>query len=187
MSDTARDYQTIDAAAVEGLEDLFENLPTGADNVATDVEIVPTRADSDKWVPVIVAASSLMKSERTIQRYAKQGKLQSKTDETGKLLICLPTVADNLASPADTVAEVADILPTLGNDVATAADSEIISETVRLWDLLREKDSKIEALIMRNGYLQAQLESSQEQIKLLSDSQHKAGWWTRFKKWCAGN
>lgn len=53
----------------------------------------------------------------------------------------------------------------------------------RLWQLLKEKDAKIEALTMRTGYLQAQIESSQETIKLLTDSQHKRRWWQTLIFW----
>jgi hypothetical protein len=35
MSDTARDYQTIDQASVEGLEELLEIVPTDADNLTS--------------------------------------------------------------------------------------------------------------------------------------------------------
>ncbi len=180
MSDTARDYQTIQAASTEGLEDLFADAPTSADSVATFADIYVTDADIGNWVSVIAAATALSKSERTIQRYAKQGKLQSKTDETGRLVIWLATSADTVATNADTVATSAKGLPTSADSVAAGADND------RLWNLLKEKDAKIEALIMRNGYLQAQFESSQEQIKLLADSQHEPAWWRRFYSWFIG-
>ncbi|MBX9941898.1 MAG: hypothetical protein K2Y32_21705, partial [Candidatus Obscuribacterales bacterium] len=160
-------------ASTEGLEDLFAEVPTSADSVASFADMHVTDADVGNWVSVIAAATALCKSERTIQRYAKQGKLQSKTDETGRLVIWLTT-------SVDTVATNADGLPTSANSVATSADND------RLWNLLKEKDAKIEALIMRNGYLQAQFESSQEKIKLLADSQHKPGWWRRFYSWFIG-
>jgi len=50
-------------------------------------------------------------------------------------------------------------------------------------NLLKEKDAKIETLLMRNGYLQAQVETTQETIKLLTESQHKRGWWARLSSW----
>jgi hypothetical protein len=166
MSATARDYQTPEPANTEGLDDLFEVLPTSADSVATD-------ADSGEWITVAEAASSLKKSERSIQRYAKSGKLRSKTDESGRLLIWSATSADIFIACADNVATDADS----AKSVATGADTE------RLWNLLKEKDAKIEALLMRNGYLQSQVETSQEAIKLLTDSQHKRGWWAKFSSW----
>jgi hypothetical protein len=173
MSATARDYQSPEPANTDGLDDLFEVLPTGADSVATSADSVATDADSGEWITVAEAASSLKKSERSIQRYAKSGKLLSKTDESGRLLIWSATSADIFIACADNVATGADS----ADSVATGADTE------RLWNLLKEKDAKIEALLMRNGYLQSQVETSQEAIKLLTDSQHKRGWWAKFSSW----
>jgi hypothetical protein len=180
MSATARDYQSPEPANTDGLDDLFEVLPTGADSVATSADSVATDADSGEWITVAEAASSLKKSERSIQRYAKSGKLLSKTDESGRLLIWSATSADIFIACADNVAtgaDSADSVATGADSVATGADTE------RLWNLLKEKDAKIEALLMRNGYLQSQVETSQEAIKLLTDSQHKRGWWAKFSSW----
>ena len=186
MSDTVRDYQSPEPAKTDGLDDLFDVLPTSADSfmtpadtLTTDAVIVATSADSGKWITVVEAASLLKKSERTVQRYAKSGKLRSKTDESGRLLILSATPADFLDG-TDNVATSADSdngLAISAGGVATGADNE------RLWNLLKEKDAKIEALLMRNGYLQAQVETSQEAIKLLTDSQHKPSWWAKFSNW----
>jgi hypothetical protein len=190
MSDTARDYQTIDSAATDGMEDLFDVVPTSADSLNQDADIVATVNDSGSWVPVIEAASSMRKSERTIQRYAKCGKLQAKTDKYGRLLIWLATSANTPVSLTDYVATSADSnagLATNVGSVATLVDNNpnliTTTDNKHLWDLLKEKDAKIEALLMRNGYLQAQAESAQETIKLLTDSQHKPSWWAKFSSW----
>ena len=169
MSDTARDYRTADQANMDGLEDLLEITPTAADILTTNADILTVDTDSGEWVTAAEAAGYLKKSERTIQRYAKSGKLRSKTDNTGRLMIWMTTCADSDTTCADSDLK----LP-------TSADSE------RFWNLLKEKDAKIEALVMRNGYLQAQLETSQEAIKLLTDSQHKSGWWHRAWRWFIG-
>lgn len=52
--------------------------------------------------------------------------------------------------------------------------------------LVRDLQAKLEAASYRIGYLEAQLETERQQVKLLTDSQHKPGWWAQFKKWCAG-
>ena len=59
--------------------------------------------------------------------------------------------------------------------------------------LTRELLAKLEVLTYRNGYLEAQLaerqkelELHQEQIKLLTDSQHKPSWWRKFATWFMG-
>lgn len=187
MSDTARDYQTIETGSAEGLDALFDVVATTADELLAESESVATAADTGAWLTVSEAASAMRKSERSIQRYAKSGKLRSRTDNSGRLLIYLPTSADTFITPADIVATVADNhqeAPTLMAGVATSATT---AENQRLWDLLKEKDAKIEALVMRNGYLQAQAENAQETIKLLTDSQHKSGWWAKFSSWFLGS
>jgi FMN phosphatase YigB (HAD superfamily) len=169
MSDTARDYQTIQVSSSEGMDDLFD--------------VVATVDDTGCWVPVPEASSTLRKSERTIQRYAKSGKLRSRFDNSGRLMIWLATSADAVISPADIVATSADSKIDLATSADTDATTARSSDNDRLWELLKEKDAKIEALLMRNGYLQAQAESAQETIKLLTDSQHKGGWWAKFSSW----
>ena len=59
--------------------------------------------------------------------------------------------------------------------------------------LTRELLAKLEVLTYRNGYLEAQLaerqkevELHQQQIKLLTDSQHSRGWWSKFASWFMG-
>lgn len=151
-------YVTDATADVKDIE-IFE-VPTIADNLTTVADSI------SEWVTSSEAASRLKKSERTIQRYVKKGKLYAKTDESGRLLIGLTTSADNPPTYADTDANLA---------------TSVVSE--QFWSLLHEKDAKVEALIMRNGYLQAQLEASQQTIKLLTDSQHKSKWWQRFGSW----
>lgn len=50
----------------------------------------------------------------------------------------------------------------------------------------QELSSKLESLTYRNGYLEAQAENHKEQIKLLTDSQHKQSSWSRFWSWFTG-
>jgi hypothetical protein len=35
----------------------------------------------------------------------------------------------------------------------------------------------------RNGYLESQAETKDQQIKLLTDSHIRGGWWTKFSSW----
>jgi hypothetical protein len=60
----------------------------------------------------------------------------------------------------------------------------------RLLDLVEKQSAKLEAAAGQIGYLQAQLETQtkllqakDDQLKLLTDSQHKRGFWTRFGSW----
>jgi hypothetical protein len=87
MTDTARDYQTLTTADTNGLDDFFDVVPTPVDSLSVNVGTMATDDDIGEWITTSEAASSFKKSERTIQRYAKSGKLRSKTDESGRLMI----------------------------------------------------------------------------------------------------
>jgi len=64
-------------------------------------------------------------------------------------------------------------------------DSEVIDRSIAsvLLEQNRQLMEQLNALTYRNGYLEAQAESHKEQIKLLTDSQSKTGWWQRFSAW----
>jgi hypothetical protein len=47
---------------------------------------------------------------------------------------------------------------------------------------LENANKSLQAASFRNGYLEAQLTAKEEEIKLLTDSQHKSSWWLRFKE-----
>lgn len=65
------------------------------------------------------------------------------------------------------------------------ASSETLTnpEVTRLLDMIEAQAAKLEAASMQIGYYKAQWEASQDTIKLLTDSQHKAGWWRNFCSW----
>ncbi len=110
-------------------------------------------------------------SERSIRRKLKAGKLESAKDSNGRLLIVCP------ALPGVTPVILPDNAYHLPEPDKQAPDND------RLWQLVQEQASKIEILTTRNGYLQHQIESQQEQIKLLTDSQHKPSWWHKVRSW----
>jgi hypothetical protein len=49
--------------------------------------------------------------------------------------------------------------------------------------LIEQLQAKLEGATYRIGYLESKLEERDSQIKLLTDSQHKTGWWDRFSSW----
>lgn len=68
-----------------------------------------------------------------------------------------------------------------------------MAAVARLVDLVEKQAAKLEAASGQIGYLQARLESQtnlletrEAEIKLLTDSQSKAGWWLRFCSWFMG-
>lgn len=73
---------------------------------------------------------------------------------------------------------------------SSSSVQESPNATSMLVELVEKQAAKLEAAAGQIGYLQAQLESQtkalekrDEQIKLLTDSQHKSGWWARFCSW----
>ncbi|MDR3613059.1 MAG: helix-turn-helix domain-containing protein [Candidatus Obscuribacterales bacterium] len=62
----------------------------------------------------------------------------------------------------------------------------IAPELKTLMDVITKQAEKLEAANLRIGYLQAQTDNYQKEIKLLTDSQHKRGWWVRFSAWFIG-
>jgi len=159
VTDKAQQIDKRDTATTEGIE-LFD-ITDGQDPTLT-VEAVITASD---WTPE-QAAKALGKSVRTIRRLLQEGSLKGykvagRRRDEWRVKPVNVSAFESVNSPVTPI---------------------VRDENDRLWELLKEKDAKLEALTMQNGYLQAQLESSREQVKLLTDSQRNSGsWWDRLK------
>jgi hypothetical protein len=168
MSKIANSSTKAENASVTGLEELFINT--------ADQARINSHSTQDQAWTLTEAANAYNVTERTIRRWIKEQVVSAwKVDgprgpewriNSGS------TMDRNLVYPGSTVDLETTILP---------EQNASILEADRLWDLLKEKDAKIEALIMRTGYLQAQIENKEEHIKLLTDSQHKPSWLHRLK------
>lgn len=105
----------------------------------------------------------------------------------------LPGPAQAVTGP--TLEAVADPIQVVANHTPeSVADPALLSPALeRLVVSLEKKDAVIESqahqlkaagdVIM---YLRTQLEEKDTQLKLLTDSQHKSGWWVRFCSWFVG-
>lgn len=192
MSDTARDYQTIESAAIEGLEDFFADPVTRTDSDPVNLD----RSDSpDKslvtdiyWTPQ-EAAAYFGVSVRTIRRRLQDGSLVGRK-------------VNGLNGPEWQVDPVTRANKDQANPVRSdSPDNDPVTVSVthnnvvadKLLDYLREKDEllarkekDLQAASATIGYLKAQLEAQEKEIKLLTDSQHNGGWWARFSSWFFG-
>ena len=170
MSEIANSSIKAESVTVNGLEEFFINT---VDQARTNSHSTPDQA----WT-LTEAAEAYNVTERTIRRWIKEQVVSAwKVDgpRGPEWRINRGSTTDtNQVHPGSTVDLEAVVLP---------EQNAPPPETTRLWELLKEKDTKIEALVMRTGYLQAQLEASQQTIKLLEDSQYKPGWWPRLKSW----
>lgn len=105
------------------------------------------------------------------------GTLQGSNEPTGNDLV------QPSNHPSITVHPTADISVQDHND---GTGTLPVDAFIKLIESNKELLNKVESATYRNGYLEAQLAAKDEQIKLLTDSQHKSGWWARFSGWFTG-
>lgn len=151
-----------DPASIEDIE-LFDKT----DSQDRPVTIEATVTDAD-WT-VEEAAKELSKSPRTIRRLLKEKQLEGykvKGRRRAEWRIKPVKVAER-------------------ESVTVHVNKENSKENDRLWSLVNEQSAKIEALTMRNGYLQAQVETTKETIKLLEDHS-RMPWYRRAWGWFTG-
>ena len=113
--------------------------------------------------------------------------------EPSELSRLAPTDANLCQAPVTTCASIESApVPTDANlcQVPVTTCSVIQSEPVPTsvetdehLNYIQELQLKLEGATYRIGYLEAQLENERAQIKLLTDSQHKGGWWAKFSSW----
>lgn len=179
-------------ATVDGLDDLFQKTTSseqGDDQGALlkivhgdDQGVQPTICNPDHWT-LQVAAETLRLSIATIRRRLSKGQLAGyKIDGINgpEWRIIPPAQNPNTdhGHPAQSVEH--PVQPVISALLGRLSDIE---------SQLTQSQKDLQAANWRNGYLESQLENEREhikQLKLLTDSQHKPGWWARFKKWCTG-
>jgi hypothetical protein len=192
MSDTARDYQTIDAAATEGLEDLFvEVSEVQLHAVAQAPNAVETLLDATPRSCTVKEASELLSvPTSTIYRRIKAGKYPVVgSDETGAQIIKVQLRATANAAEGQLHAVASQSNAVEAQLHAVAAQSEYFERSNYSVAALIEMSQKLEAANYRIGWLESQVrerEQDVKELKLLTDSQHKPSRWTRFRKWFLG-
>ena len=186
MNATARDFNSeIQQADTNGLDALFdaEVLP----GTTSDYQVVPTIG-----VSVQEAAKVLGLSVKTVKDRLRKGTLAGfkKKDKFGDAwLVSLEqsglvgTTRDYQVGPTEDSGLVGT---TRDYQVGPTDFPKEPPDLTLLVELLKQKDHEIEAASFRIGYLEAQLESERQQVKLLTDSQHKANWWSQFCSWFLG-
>jgi excisionase family DNA binding protein len=83
-------------------------------------------------------------------------------------------------TPQDSSAESESSILTIALEQPANVVTQILEEQKQEIASLREQ---LECAIYRNGYLESKLEDREKQILLLTDSQHKGGWWAKFSSW----
>jgi hypothetical protein len=198
MSDTAHDYQTTSAATTDGMDDLFgqglaENQKAKPQGSAAAAGHDLGSADGlASWFSIEDASRRLGISKNAIQKRLKRGKLIGKktsgpfgdiwlvdlSSENQVLEIQFENQEDSVdaeeAKPSGSASNGEELK---GSAKGLASRTEV--DFVWQMELL----SRVERLSLENGQLKALLHEREKEVKLLTDSQHKPGWWTRFSNW----
>lgn len=192
MSEAAQQIN-VDLISIDGLEPLFETTEPGS-----EIENQPAEPGSEaisglaqEIVSTDEAAKRLGISSRAVIKRLQAGSLQGFRDTTKtrsewriywKEPGSEPAINSKRtqAEPEGTSTEERTEAKELNG---TGSDSYLIELNKKLLE-------QVQALTYRNGYLQSQLTEREqdiaeqdEKIKLLTDSQHKRGWWSRFSSW----
>jgi len=181
MSDTARDYQTVEPVSIDGLDDLFESASQGETQVIPcDVESV-TEGNTE-LLTLAEAARRLGIPYTTFYKQVKAGKHETILASDGKPRVVFSR--NNRVTPGVTSSIESETPVTLG----VLHQEEGVTQAKHL-EIIQQLMGKLEAANYRIGWLESQVrerESDVHELKLLMDCQHKNGWWSQFKKWFFG-
>lgn len=204
MSAALRDESPIDATSIDGLEHLLQSGDaTLGDEMApadqrddvslvsadrsSDLSLAPPDQAGDMWT-IEDAINKLRITRRTIFRKLKTGELTGYKvpGPFGPEWRLYPhDQSDSIVAPGDR--QPVTRLLDADHPVIAAVPVELIDELRKqITELKSEKhllEKDLQAANWRNGYLESQSEIKDQEIKLLTDSQHKSGWWSHFSSW----
>ena len=172
--------------SVVGFEKVFvqveqtEKSEQSGKNIDVHEHIQEVDADSIELVSMAEASRRLKMPYPTLRRQVLAGKIESSLGRDGKPLVKLTKNKKSSSIHEQKVNKSEQSTLQSEHSVNIQRLLEVI-ESERSYS--RSLNERLEAANHRNGYLEAQAEGFQEQIKLLTDSQHKRGWWARFASW----
>lgn len=180
----------------QGFEDFFQTgNPSSEDGNQTGTILEPALTLKE-------AVDFYKISEKTIRLHISQGKIPARKEQGPKGLEwrIYPSGVPAEPEPIESITEIElgdnqtgtgleDTQNRAGTTVEpdwNQASERRPGELDKLLEVIQTQAQKLEAANYRIGYLEAQSQTYKEQIKLLTDSQHKAGWWVRFSSWFVG-
>ncbi len=159
---------------LDGIEEIFTD--SGGQTVA---DITKNITSGHQTVASISKASRLLQIPyTTLRRQVKEGKFKTQTGPDGKTLLLLDTYLQ--PTGGQTVADSIHLATGGGQVLATAAN---IGQPDKLLELIERQSKQLQDASCRIGWLESQLQEREKELKLLTDSQHKQGWWPRLRNW----
>ena len=207
MSDTARSYQTNQPSSTDGLDDFFASeelkaIPREEPGIACSAVKASTWDDqaSPDGVPVDQAAKLLGISANAVVKRLNKGKLSGfkVAGQFGQKWMVnrsdLPAEAIQIefdsseAMPQDSEEQPGSAQGTAGPEQALPGTaSSIASDSLKIFaQVIKSQTAQIEAQNDLIRHLTSELKDRDTQVKLLTDSQQKQGWWVRFLSWFLG-
>jgi hypothetical protein len=196
----------IDPRSVEGLEAVFDLAPvtieeepitgTGTEPVTSTQEPVTDAIEVMPGIPIELAAEQIGSSVNALKKRLRKGTVRGVKQETkhGEKWFVEPSEIRRLAPVT------IKSTPVTSTGAAPEPDKEapvtganFVSRSDVLLVRIQELEQKLEGATFRNGYLEAENEglkallgAQETHIKLLTDSQHKSGFWKGFWSWFTG-
>ncbi len=156
---------------MEGLEVLFENSQEVLLELVEDLQ--------EEALPIAKAASMLGIHRRYALDLLHQGKLEGFKNSKGQWLVKQNSIQSRMEDSTSTPPPLQEVwLEPSRRGLEDAL--EVAKEDPRD-KIIKDLQNKLEAATFRVGYLQHQVESQEEQLKLLTDSQHKPSWQHRLR------
>lgn len=179
MTASQKDESPIDALSTEGLEALLES------DDLSPVEVSSSDCTGDMWT-VDDAIKKLGITKRTVLRKIKNGELTGfkVPGVYGQEWRLYPIVGTGDLSPVTSGPGDRQLVTSDSVDMIDELRSQIIG--LKSENSALQKD--LQAANWRNGYLEAQTELKNEQIKLLTESKHneQQSFFARFSNWFFG-
>jgi len=151
--------------------------------VNNDEKVILNNAEVFELVSMAEASRRLKVPYPTLRRQVLSGKIPSEPGSDGKPLVRL-----NISENSKTEMNTNEHSMNINEQIEYSPENSPIIQAL-LGELQREREFsrqltvKLEAACHRNGFLEAQTQTYQDQIKLLTDSQHKPGWWQTVCNW----
>ncbi|NJL70460.1 MAG: hypothetical protein HC888_02020 [Candidatus Competibacteraceae bacterium] len=189
MSDTARNIEHLHPASTDGFADLFDSPDQTLLTEQGDPDQPPitTLINPDHWT-LHEAAEKLQVSLVTVRRRLQRGALKGYKTQgmNGVEWRIYPPDQTLITDPDQTlVTEQGDPDQTLISTLINPDHQVLTALLARITEVeskLSEAQNALQSANWRNGYLESQLENQRDQIKLLTDSQHKLSWWELLKQ-----